>query len=86
MAEQAACFRALSGDCELSGSFPQQLRAKPHVSLAYWAREKEITKLVSYQPGGRQDILCTPSGRGRWEKQLLRLKVGAQITTQLGNH
>lgn len=85
MAEQAACFRALSGACELSGSFPQQLRAKPHVSLAYWVREKEITKLVSYKPGGK-DILCTPSARGRWEKQLMRITVGAQITTQLEGH
>lgn len=75
VSEQGSCFRALWGNCDLSSHFPQQLTAKPHVSLAYGVRDKEITKLVSYQPRCIQDILCTSSARGLMGKHLLRIKV-----------
>lgn len=68
VSEQGSCFRTLCGDCEFSGHFLQQLRGKPHVSLAYGVREKEITKLVSYQPRHIQDILFTSSARGLVQK------------------
>lgn len=48
MPEQGHHFRALCGECELSGHFLRQLRAKLHGSLAYGVREQEITELLSY--------------------------------------